>query len=954
MPTAAPTGSRTEILWINFGPGGTFPTPPGQPPAGITSFGTLVPGMDEDNNFVRWRGEIEPEFTETYTFTLHSDGNAALWIGSTQVIASGFGSRTGTIPLTAGTRYPIMVEFFEFTGDARIALEWQSPSRAREIVPQARLYSGALVSAPTVTPNGGTGPLEVTLASATPGASIYYTLDGTDPGPLVPGPNAILYTGPFVVDVHGRIRARAYAPGMISTETISNLFLKAIDPVSVSGTVPGVYYRYYHSSGTWGPAIPNFEALFPQQRGIMPQFSIAPAAPLPPRDRNDNFGFKFNGYIQVPLDGVYTFFTTSDDGSKLWIGPVEVVNNEGFHGMVERSGDVYLKAGLHPISVVHFEGGGGEGLEVRYQGPAIPKQIIPASVLFSDPASGPCTLSPSPGSFTGSQSVTISGPSGATIYYTLDGSAPDPRLAHGQATTSVMLTLDRTTTVRALAVEPGKHPGPIVSGTYTRSDVFPSPIAAIASGINTEVEVIFDRTVTNPSASSASNYSIDNGVTVSAASLIPRNPSLRAWWRLDDTSGTDSSGNGNTGTVNGSTPDTTNKAPVVFTNPASLSFNGTSHYVSVPDAPSLDVGTRSFTVSAWIRTTNNTGPRRVVNKWLGGGPDVGWLMDVHTAAGGGNASGNLRFRLRDGTNNTDVSVGAGIANNTWYHVAARVDRQANQLRLYVNGVNVGGTTNLATGLGNLNAATPVGIGVIPSALGAYFAGQIDDVRIYDVALSDAEIAGLAAGAEDPSNRVRLTTSALTADAPLYTLTTNGINGLPGTVTAADSIPFRYRTGTLARERWDGIGGTTVFDLLRNANYPSAPSQGSLIAPAEVPATSPNVDNFGTRLRGYFIPYATGNWRFAIASDDNSQLWLSPDDDPAKKVLISRCNAWSNFRDYADADIVQSGPIALVAGQKYYIEALQKEGGGAETTCRSRPSSTTALRWRAARRRSRRP
>lgn len=929
VPTGAPTGSRTEILWINFGPGGAFATPPGQPPAGITSFASRVAGMNEDNNFIRWRGEIEPEFTETYTFTLHSDDNAALWIGATQVIASGFGTRTGTIALTGGTRYPIMVEFFEFGGDARIALEWQSASRAREIVPQARLYSGPLVAAPTITPNGGTGPVTVTLASATPGATLYYTLDGTDPGPLVPGSNAIPYTGPFVVDVHGRIRVRAYAPGMISTETISNPFLKAIDPVTVSGTVPGVYYRYYHSSGTWGPAIPNFEALFPQQRGIMPQFSIVPGAPLPPRDRNDNFGFKFNGYIQVPTDGVYNFYTTSDDGSKLWIGPIEVVNNEGFHGMQERGGQIYLRAGLHPITVVHFEGGGGEGLEVRYDGPGIAKQIIPGSVLFSDPASGACTLSPAPGTFTGSQSVTITGPSGATIYYTLDGSAPDPRLAHGQGTTSVTVLLDRTTTVRALAVEPGKYPGPIVAGTYTRTDVFPSPIAAIASGINTEVEVLFDRTVTNPSASTASNYTIDNGVSVSAASLIPRNPSLRAWWKLDDTSGADSSGNGNTGTVNGATVDTANVAPLAFANPASLSFNGTSNYVSVPDSASLDVGTRSFTVTAWIRTTNNTGPRSVVNKWLGGSSNIGWRMDVHTASGDGNAPGNLRFRLRDGTNNTDVSVGAGIANNTWYHVAARVDRQANQLRLYVNGVNVGGTFNLATGLGNLNAATQVGIGTIPSALGAYFAGQIDDVRIYDVALSDIEIAGLAAGAEDPSNRVRLTTSALTADTPLYTLTTNGISGLPGTATGAASIPFRYRTGTLARERWDGIGGGSVFDLLRNANYPDNPSQGSLIAPAEVPATSPNVDNFGTRLRGYFIPNATGNWRFAIASDDNSQLWLSPDDDPAKKVLVSRCNAWSGYRDYADADIVQSGPIPLVAGRKYFLEAIQKEGGGGD-------------------------
>jgi hypothetical protein len=57
------------------------------------------------------------------------------------------------------------------------------------------------------------------------------------------------------------------------------------------------------------------------------------------------------------------------------------VNNNGGHGMVEKSGTVSLAAGLYPIRVEYFEGG-GEGLEVSYEGPGIEKQVIPASALF--------------------------------------------------------------------------------------------------------------------------------------------------------------------------------------------------------------------------------------------------------------------------------------------------------------------------------------------------------------------------------------------------------------------------------------------------------------------------------------------------------------------------------------------------------------------------------------------
>ena len=64
--------------------------------------------------------------------------------------------------------------------------------------------------------------------------------------------------------------------------------------------------------------------------------------------------------------------TTSNDGSRLLIGNTVVVDNDGLHSMMERSGSIGLKAGRHAITVLYFHGDGPfEGLEVRWQGPSL-------------------------------------------------------------------------------------------------------------------------------------------------------------------------------------------------------------------------------------------------------------------------------------------------------------------------------------------------------------------------------------------------------------------------------------------------------------------------------------------------------------------------------------------------------------------------------------------------------
>ena len=98
----------------------------------------------------------------------------------------------------------------------------------------------------------------------------------------------------------------------------------------------------------------------------------------------DSYAIRYKGYIQIATAGSYTFYTNSDDGSKLFIDGVQIVNNDGIHPAQERSGVVNLSAGYHTITILFFEASGGESLTVQYQGPGIAKQSLPFSILYSD------------------------------------------------------------------------------------------------------------------------------------------------------------------------------------------------------------------------------------------------------------------------------------------------------------------------------------------------------------------------------------------------------------------------------------------------------------------------------------------------------------------------------------------------------------------------------------------
>jgi hypothetical protein len=116
--------------------------------------------------------------------------------------------------------------------------------------------------------------------------------------------------------------------------------------------------------------------LTPVKTGTAGNFDISSAR------RSVAFSFNFTGFINVPSDGQYTFYTTSDDGSNLYIDNVPVVNNDGLHPAREKSGTIGLQAGKHAISVGYFQQGGGHVLNIGYSGPGVSKQVVHGSALY--------------------------------------------------------------------------------------------------------------------------------------------------------------------------------------------------------------------------------------------------------------------------------------------------------------------------------------------------------------------------------------------------------------------------------------------------------------------------------------------------------------------------------------------------------------------------------------------
>ncbi|MDT7831567.1 PA14 domain-containing protein [Flavobacteriaceae bacterium S356] len=139
-------------------------------------------------------------------------------------------------------------------------------------------------------------------------------------------------------------------------------------------------YEFYDAN--YAPSVDNIPTTGALATGVVSAFDVDALYLLHTPADEETFGIRYTGYINIETSETYTFYTNSDDGSKLFINGIQVVDNDGDHGPQERSGTIPLTPGAYPITVLFYENGGGESLSVEYSSPLITRTTLPFTPLF--------------------------------------------------------------------------------------------------------------------------------------------------------------------------------------------------------------------------------------------------------------------------------------------------------------------------------------------------------------------------------------------------------------------------------------------------------------------------------------------------------------------------------------------------------------------------------------------
>ena len=208
---------------------------------------------------------------------------------------------------------------------------------------------------------------------------------------------------------------------------------------------------------------------------------------------------------------------------------------------------------------------------------------------------------------------------------------------------------------------------------------------------------------------------------------------LAGYWKLDETTGSsasDASTNGNTGTLN----NMENGDWVAGQIGNGLTFDGVDEYGSVPDNNALDIGaSQDFTISFWIKTTASPGSTKPLAKKEVNDNSVGWGFYQST--------NGIYMKIGDGSSSLYDGISVpNINDGTWHLITHSVIRKGNCTR-YRDAVIVGQTDCSSWASTDLSNSSSLYFGVNNIANG-YWDGSLDEVRIYNRALSSDEVGQL--------------------------------------------------------------------------------------------------------------------------------------------------------------------------------------------------------------------
>ncbi|WP_262490196.1 family 20 glycosylhydrolase [Hymenobacter coccineus] len=199
--------------------------------------------------------------------------------------------------------------------------------------------------------------------------TLRYTTDGSAPTSASP-----VLAKSLPISQSTTVKLAAYTPEGLKGDTYTIRYQQQDYAAPVSGKTPAP-----------GLTATYFDGYFPtaaRMQGAPAKGSATvTAVAVPKAAEADKFGVQFRGYLDVPATGIYTFYLTCDDGGTLRIADRMVVDNDGLHSAIEKSGQVALAQGLQPLALDFVEGGGGYTLLLQYSKDGGAPQPVPASWL---------------------------------------------------------------------------------------------------------------------------------------------------------------------------------------------------------------------------------------------------------------------------------------------------------------------------------------------------------------------------------------------------------------------------------------------------------------------------------------------------------------------------------------------------------------------------------------------